>query len=336
MDATTAVVAVTAVSVIFVALQARYTRQQRVLNGVQLLGQLTRMWETLRPDWQLAVLLGRGVDDYYVDTPPSEVQEFRAFQRTERLLERLESAASRLGPRAWHVVYEFNRSRTHYRRRHYEFRVRRVLVFLSTVGDLVVDGSLSPALAYGVLGTDLIRSGGALDSLMRAESPDDPVGRGYARHWAGWLDYYPGVERRLLVLPDVLWAEAVCRGDLTDDEAEAVAQHKAMHGTGRVCRDRAGRLARKSGGALISLRLRRLLRWAEVPPGGGGLGRRIARLPGVSRLRPLGASRRGRVRVRLPTTREPSAAAASATPRRDQPAEPRLITPAVGRRDRRR
>lgn len=130
---------------------------------------------------------------------------------------------------------------------------REPLGLLSVVCSYVLQGRLSARLAYDILGEDLIRN----SASVRYAIDVSPQVTYYLRN-------HPGIRRRVLLLLDVLWAEAALRGDLSEREAATARATKAAYRSGVRNRRRLRREARRLGGLLRMAALDWLLTAAEV------------------------------------------------------------------------
>lgn len=227
-------------------------------------------WDELRHDWQLAILVARGPDDYYVDASSEQIMKYQALV-AERvalnaaywpsdadaasLVELVQPLKDDEQIEEWHVQYT-SLSRE---ARQYELSVRAVLRFLDWLSLLVLRGRIASADLYAIVGIDFVRNSAPLKRLAegsdRVEQPSTNA--------AWWTDYYPGMRQRVLILLDVLWAEAARLRDLDISELAGVARHKRSSGSGLRNRRRIGRWARLHGTVWLAVKLRRHLRHAE-------------------------------------------------------------------------
>jgi hypothetical protein len=218
------------------------------------------------------MLVARGTSSYYNMAPPSDTARLR------ELLDQFEAHDASFNLADADDGYWQRRAELDFELRRYELAAERIVDVLASIGLLVLRGELSAAGAYAVLGPAVIRNGGALRTLVtpparNAHDPDFEV------LWRvqGWSTYRPGVVRRLNILIDILWAEAVRFGDLAPYELIAAADAKAA-GSGSANRARVKAEARLVGRWPLrwwtGARLSRRLRVAEWQRFGRGLDRR--------------------------------------------------------------
>lgn len=229
-------------------------------------------WKRLAADWQIAILLVRGPSDYYSGGTPEQrsmlVRYYEVLVEPSRLLGDSALAEEELVLRTA-----------------LESSVRRVFDFLDWATVQVLTNRITPSQLYSLLGNDIVRRGSVLRGLIDRDveptipgglqqSFDDAAGSGLvwlpkSRGWASFLEYYPSEGQRVLVLLDLMWAEAIRFGNVNYEEAERVAETKRRLSTGRRNRRRCRVEARRFRGPIASWRLGRRLSIAEwLPPRG--------------------------------------------------------------------
>lgn len=239
-------------------------------DEVSLISALSDRWGRAQGDWVKAMLIARGPTAYYNIASPSETHRYAT------LLSELEECRT-AGPNAagWLDVHQVLANRS----REYEEAAGATIELLAGIGLLILRGRLSPSGAYAVLGPQLARNAGSLRMLLPGSNSDGRQGSGLAWNVRNWATYRPGVVRRVLILVDVVWAEAVRLGDLAPYELAAAADAKRA-GTGKRNRNRLRReISRVSPMARgRAWKLSRLLRRAEWRHRGRGLGLDRARV----------------------------------------------------------
>lgn len=144
---------------------------------------------------------------------------------------------------------------------------REPLGLLAVVCSYVLQGRLSARLAYDVLGEDLIRNSASVRYAIEV-SPEVTY----------YLHNHPGIRRRVLLLLDVLWAEAAARGDLSEDEGRTARATKAVYRSGVRNRRRLRREARRFGNLWRMIVLDWRLTAAEVNSDAPALARLTTRI----------------------------------------------------------
>jgi hypothetical protein len=285
---------------LIIGAQLVLARRNRRLAEITAEREWSNRWREHEDGWTLASIVARGPDDYYARGGP----ELR-----QRELDRLE--ADRLFIASLDDPDEFDRQWLHMRMTHraVEEPIREMFDFLDNLAEHVLNGWLRPRVAYAAVGRDIVRSsavvrklvgpaygtGTALvdeDTAKHFEANRSSSGEGWredeiahmelvaANEGArmphgicGWMVYYPALRMRLLVLLDVIWAEACRRGELATIDTQAVAVVKQVTGSGSRNRSRLD-TACSIGGVLrrvvMSWRLRWLLTWAERPRSASG------------------------------------------------------------------
>lgn len=230
----------TGLLVLFAAGQVYVIRQQRLLAELQVVHELREQWQAIRHEWLGMLVLGGHL---YLDITQEASTKYPVL------------ADERIGN--YRTVVHFNRRKgswgevqraldedelsllSHGSDLNFpeEFH-RQPLGLLATVCAYVIRGRLSVGTAYEVFGTDLTRN----SSSIRYVTDVAPNSTYY-------LHYYPGIRRRVLILLDLMWAEAANRGDLDPSERNKAAKAKRDEKTGlrnrRRLRAEARRLRRQ-------------------------------------------------------------------------------------------
>lgn len=224
-----------------------------------MLRELDATWQTMRDRWHRMILLADGADDFYINADPQTVQEYRQAVAGQP------RAGLEPTPTVWQPTL-----------RPFEVAAIDVYRFFVWVGLLVLDGSLHPKTAYGVLGTEVARRSRPVRALLAAEAMGltyagtifktdlpmaAPVPPGGVLH--PWAQMHPGIAQRVAILLDVLWAEAAVLEDLGDYDLAYAATVKEVRGTGRRNRRRALSAALRLRSPIAALRLTRRLRRSE-------------------------------------------------------------------------
>ena len=137
---------------------------------------------------------------------------------------------------------------------------RNLVSALGRIADLVLSGRASVQLAYTVLGHELTRRSRPLRSML------------FNQHERWWgvdtLGSQAGTRERILALVDLMWAEAVRRGDLSPHVIAKAAKLKRER-TGAQSRKRVRDLSRSMGASRFTAhKLAKSLEVSEVPPSG--------------------------------------------------------------------
>ena len=265
------------------------SRQAR-RDQVRLLRTISATWRSLRDDWNVALMVARGPDDYYVEVAPERREAYRSsLAELEKARGRSSGAVRRaIGTSKSYTAFNawveelggLDEAKDHpdFEERFgkafqavkslfaptsravqeisaslasYRLAVRSVLRFLSEVSGLVLRGRIDTAVVYEALGPEVVRNGGAIRAMM--EKSDN-----------GWVSVHPGLRARVLILIDLMWAHAAETWDLRlDRDFSAVAKAKRDTGSGARNRLRCRSVARTLGGRRVAHRLDRLLRTAE-------------------------------------------------------------------------
>lgn len=244
--------------------QMRDSRRQRQLSELQSQREIGQVWQANRPGWVAATMLIRGTKSYYALADPTVEQKVRNFEKVR---------TGYFSEPPTHSWDDWNTAR-----KPVEQQVRATLTALDGVAVSVIGGRLPVAVVYDVIGPDYLRSGAVVRALVGwafasgvAHPPaiDDNVWRELTEphEITGWTTYYPGIRLRLLVLLDLLWAEAARRADLSTLDLVEISRLKRK-GSGRRNRRRVRKAFRSVNGfrpGVSGLRLRWLLTWADYP-----------------------------------------------------------------------
>lgn len=272
MTAAQAAAAATVGLLILAAGQFALLRRQARREEVLLLAQLIERWNSLQSDWERLILIARGPSSYYLISPTDDTARYR-----DLLAARLDEARTPGDHSRWLTVSH----ELHIYRRAAEACLR----FFATTCLLVLNARLTSELLYAVFGTELPRNSGAIRALLdypdqdpdslgfdltdftgAGDSPDQAAMRAeetmrfIARDWVG---YQPGIRERVLILIDILWAEAAKREDLNGRDLILAAEVKRKLQTGARNRRRVRRAAARGGHPIRGLKLSRLLRSSE-------------------------------------------------------------------------
>jgi cysteine synthase len=201
-------------------------------DEVSLIAVLSDRWARAQDDWMKAMLVARGPTNYYNIAAPEETARYEGL-----LADLADLAAMGPGRPGWSGRHQALANRS----REYESAAAAVIEQLASISLLVLRGRLSTGGAYAVLGPQLVRNAGSLRILLVRHRGDAGVVSEPARRVGGWAQYRPGVVRRVLVLVDLLWAEAARLGDLAPFELASAADAKAQEppaGTAVACGER--------------------------------------------------------------------------------------------------
>lgn len=246
----------TGLLVAFAAGQVVAIRQQRALAELQVVHELREQWQSVYKEWTGLLVLG---GHFYLDIPEDvadayplllreDVDTYRKLVHFNRRSDSWDEIESKLPKEEFDIISQRTLAFPE------EFH-RSPLGLLATVGSYVLRGRVSPGTAYEVFGSDLTRN----SSSVRYVTDLAPNSTYY-------LGYYPGVRRRVLILLDLMWAEAAKRGDLKPLEHDKAAETKTKHKTGVRNRRRLRTEQRRLRRAMPSFgRLEWHLTSAEVP-----------------------------------------------------------------------
>jgi hypothetical protein len=187
------------------------SRRQRQLSELQSQREIGDLWTTHRQGWVAATMLVRGTGGYYALADPEVERLVEEYLEGHEGIYELPQAKTR---KEWDAV-----------RKPIEQLLRATLNALDGVTVALLSGDPPVRVAYDVIGPDYLRAGPvvremvgwtfATRSTRSAKTSDDRWRTLSSPHNAtGWLDYYPGARLRLLILLDLLWAEAARRADL--------------------------------------------------------------------------------------------------------------------------
>lgn len=259
----------TALLVLFAAGQVYVIRQQRLLAELQVVHELREQWLRVRDEWIGMLVLG---GHFYLDIPPAVSSKYPVLE-DDRISKYRELVHFNRDKRNWTEIQaaldeDEKRLLSHGGPLEFPEEFHRLpLGLLATVCAYILRSRLTVGSAYEVFGADLTRN----SSSVRYVTDAAPSSTYY-------LHYYPGVRRRVLVLLDLMWAEAATRGDLNHLEAAKAADTKKKWKTGLRNRQRLRAEARRLSRFLPPWRLEWRLTAAEVRPDTGGLRRRWRRL----------------------------------------------------------
>lgn len=247
-----------ALALAFVAGQWRSAVGQNRQAEAALAAQLRQQWHDLETRWHIAIMLAIGPDDFYTPTTGDIRSRFRQLLEDLQAMEAL--ASTRMDE--YLALHSQTRERSH------EFQVaaRDVVLFLGALSSLMLEGRISVPLVYSIVGNDIAPRSRQVRVLVGA-SPADydrvvgdvpaPVA------WDYWVDASPGLRERVLVLVDLMWAEAAAYGDVEVHALVSTAAFKRSKGTGVKNRLRVRRWSLVAGGRWTALRLERLLLKSE-------------------------------------------------------------------------
>jgi len=222
--ATILLVAVGAAQVIILSGQ----RQQQRLDWAET---YRRRWTELQGDWGTIVFLGRRAKDYYQIAHHNKLKELRVA-----LLSTDNDVAS-----SWAHA-----------------SVRNVCGMLSDLCSRVLQGHIKVEEIYPIFGTELLRQGAPLRTLLDGRSEhlrcygslgptDQEMKHDHLRsEITTWLVCHDGIRRRCLMMIDLLWAEAARLEDLPPYELIMAADAKSS--SGHLNRARISDEVRRLGG----------------------------------------------------------------------------------------
>lgn len=259
----------TALLALFAAGQVYVIRQQRLLAELQVVHELREQWNAVEDEWIGMLVLG---GHFYLDVPDEvsakypvlsheRIDEYRSLVHFHRRKKSWEAMSDSLDEDELALLSHGSVLRFP------EAFHRQPLELLGTVCAYLLRGRLTIGTAYEVFGADLIRN----SSSIRYVTDAAPSSTYFLRN-------YPGIRRRVLILLDLVWAEAVKRGDLDALEARKAAAAKAQARTGLRNRRRLRAEARRLGRALGRLPLEWHLTAAELGSPSGHVRRVVRRL----------------------------------------------------------
>ncbi|WP_336354620.1 hypothetical protein [Pseudomonas granadensis] len=203
-------------------------RQQQRLDWAEM---YRRRWTELQGDWATIVFLGRKAQEYYQIAHHVKLQELRELLRSSSS----DTASS------WAQA-----------------SVRNVCGMLSDLCSRILKGHIKIDEIYPVFGTELLRQGAPLRTLLNGNSdclkcygsigPNDEELRHdrLRSEITTWLVCHDGIRRRCLMMIDLLWAEAARLEDLPPYELITAADAKAR--SGHLNRARLSAEVRRLGG----------------------------------------------------------------------------------------
>lgn len=180
-----------------------------------------RRWIELQKDWATVVFIGRGSFEYYQVAHPDYLKELRKASMMDS-----NGVAS-----SWALS-----------------SVRNVCGIMSDLCSRVLQGQIKVQEIYPIFGTELLRQGAPLRTLLdgqsehlkcygaRGPTEEEAKHDDLRREMITWLACHDGIRRRCLILIDLLWAEAARLEDLPPYELAAAANSKLV--TGRLNRER--------------------------------------------------------------------------------------------------
>lgn len=239
----------TAVAVLVAFAQFVVTRSQRLQQRLDWAEMYRRRWIELRDDWATVVFVGRRANDYY---------QVAHHEFLQRLLRAVEEPSKEVAS-SWAQA-----------------SVRNVCGMLSDLCSRILQGQIQIQEIYPIFGTELLRQGVPLRSLLDGRSEHlkcygslgpTKVETGHDRlrsEVTTWLACHDGIRRRCLIMIDLLWAEAARLEDLPPYELRVAAAAKLS--TGHLNRARLRAETLRLGGWKCWIRaicLGRYLRYAE-------------------------------------------------------------------------
>jgi hypothetical protein len=238
-------------------LQVRINRRQGKQMEIQVTRIINSEWKDLRLSWGVALMIGRGVGDYYVSAPWPIQLRFIALQRAAEASYQYTFSNSTSEENSIEVpesiekeVAQLDENELRIEMQQLQAAIDDVLEFFAQLAGRVFRGELSVFATYETLGSAILNNAAPIRELVR---------------YYKYSDLFPGNTDRVLSLIDLLWALGVKVGDISLDTVYPVAEHKRRTGSGQACRFRVRRLAFAQGATLHGIRLQRLLCFAEVP-----------------------------------------------------------------------
>lgn len=261
VEVVSTLVAVAAAAILFA--QFITTRRQRQLTELQVIHELSTQWGEVRPAWEALRVLG---GDMYVAASPQAVQTYPFLTDRDEIGPYIQRAHDVKLCSSWSPSsLGFLTARARLPQLSVPEDVYRLpLEALATISAYILRGRVGPGLAYEVFGPHIARKSGTVRFITDVQ-PDSTY----------YLNYYPGVRRRVLILVDVLWAEAARVGDLEEHEMREGMHTKRRYASGVRNRVRARREARTLGGRVSALRVDWLLVNAQIPAEYRGIKRRL-------------------------------------------------------------
>lgn len=270
-----------AIALVFGLAQLTFVRQQSRRNDVALLKDLREGWTGVRPAWEITRAALEGSGDFYA--PHLDDQDRARLAALEAQLRELEAAHDAINnaiarkersqppgatpPQAsdrQYARYSTASDSLREQTRWVQAQVNELQNYLGPVAELVLSGRVSVQVIYSIIGPYLVPFTVVIRSLARTGEAEAKFSTSSASDWL----YFNGAgQRRLIVsLVDLLWAEAVRRGDLSPLTVQSVAEHKRRSGSGLAVRKRVHKQARLvKAGPLRAWSLSRSLKVAENP-----------------------------------------------------------------------
>jgi hypothetical protein len=276
-----------AAAAVFAGSQVQMARRQSQHIELQVLHELRDLWARVRPEWLGLLAIG---GQFYVRPDAVAVERYPLlgdpglriyieaahFDKMDRQISAPELADPCEGdepfgggwPSEFTVEQEAMLDPSGENRPVWpEAFYREPLGLLAAVCSYLLQGRLSARLAYDVLGEDIVRNSAAVRYAIDV-SPEVTY----------YLHYHPGIRRRVLILLDVLWAEAAGRGDLNGEEAQTARATKRVYRSGVRNRCRLRREARRFGSLTAADVLDWRLTSAEIDPHASAVRRIVSRL----------------------------------------------------------
>lgn len=228
----------------------RAARKNNQTAKLAILTELADDWSRHLPHWKLAQAIVRGVDDYYAPSLKREkdlvIQAHRSYQRNFAS----ENPA-------------LNTIRTD---------IEALVQYFDRLSVKILEGVLSPADVYSILGPDVVRHSRVIRWTVGAATVRLHLElRSKREPDYGWTDYpisteLRGRRSRIIYLSDALWAELVRMRDLEPHQLWAAAKHKHESKSGREAQKRAFELAKTFSGLNQARTLSHQLTLAEFLP----------------------------------------------------------------------
>lgn len=189
---------------------------QKRQTRIALIAEYRQIWNEYKDHWGNIIFIGRDVDEYYQVITTERI----------RVLKNLEDKYANDAPTIW--ARESS---------------QKIFGFLGEVSTRLLQGHLTVADVYPIFGTELLRQSYPIRRLLES-SYSKPYGRYMElnnhvyirREVQSWLVYHGGLQRRCLILIDLLWAEAVKLEDLPPSDVISAA--KAKKETGKLNKER--------------------------------------------------------------------------------------------------
>lgn len=215
-----------------------------------ILNEIAVDWSRVRNSWSLAQAVVRGTDDYY-----------------SPLLPHHESLVTRA-----HKQYQKDPFKKNAALNELRTEIEILVQFFDRLSMKILEGALSPADAYSILGPSVARHSRVVRWTVGAETAtpsfDGRFGQTPDLDWVQVLvaEELRGRRSRIIYLSDALWSELVQRRDLGVYSICHIAAHKASSGSGRRAQKRAFELARPFCKRHHALKLSHHLTYSEYIP----------------------------------------------------------------------